>query len=242
MERGIAFPTCVSVDNILGHFSPLKDDSVALSEGNVAKIMTGCHFDGFAANAAITVVVGEGKVAESKADVVMAAYHAHKAAQRCIKEGGTNTEVTEAIAAVCEEYKVTPVEGVLSHKIKKHLIDGNDVIINKETPEQRVAEFEFVPGDVIGLDVYVSSGEGMPKEAETRTTVFKRELQTIYNLKINASRKFFSELNKKFPTLPFALRQFDDVTAAKVGVTECLNHDLVLPYPVLTERPGEIVA
>lgn len=106
----------------------------------------------------------------------MAAYHAHKAAQRRIKEGSTNTSVTEVIAAVCEQYKVNPVEGVLSHKIKKHLIDGNDVIINKETGEQRVEEFEFVPGDVIGLDVYVSTGEGKPKEAETRTTVFKREL------------------------------------------------------------------
>jgi len=168
--------------------------------------MTGCHFDGFAANAAVTVVVGEGKVSGERADVVLAAYHAHKAAQRKIKVGGTNTEVTEAIAAVCDEYQCLPVEGVLSHKIKKHLIDGNDVIINKETGEQRVEEFEFVAGDVIGLDVIVSTGEGIPKEAETRTTVFKRELQTIYNLKINASRKFFTELNKRFPTLPFALR------------------------------------
>jgi len=43
--------------------------------------------------------------------------------------------VTEVIAKVCELYGVNPVEGVLSHKMKKHLIDGNDVIISKETPE-----------------------------------------------------------------------------------------------------------
>lgn len=242
MERGIAFPTCVSVNETMGHFSPLKDDSFALKEGDVAKIMTGCHFDGYAANAAITVCVGEGKVADKVADCVMAAHHAHKAAQRKIKEGATNSEVTAAIAAVCESYKVNAVEGVLSHKIKKHLIDGNDVIINKETGEQRVEEFEFVPGDVIALDVYVSTGEGKPKESENRCTVFKRELHTVYNLKINASRKFFTECNKKFPTLPFALRQFEDVTSAKVGVKECMDHDLVMPFPVLTEKAGEIVA
>ena len=73
---------------------------------------------------------------------------------------------------------MNPVEGVLSHKMKKHLIDGNDVIINKETPEQKVEEFEFAPGDVIGLDIFVSSGEGKPKEGDFRTTVFKRELDT----------------------------------------------------------------
>lgn len=204
--------------------------------------MTGCHYDGFAANAAVTHVVGDAKVGDRKADVVMAAYHAHKAAQRKIKEGATNSEVTAAIAAVCESYKVNAVEGVLSHKVKKHVIDCNEVIINKEVGEARVDEFEFVPGDVIGLDVYVSTGEGKPKEAETRTTVFKRELSTVYNLKIAASRKFYSECNKRFPTLPFALRQFEDVTAAKVGVKECLEHDLMMPYPVLTEKAGEIVA
>lgn len=48
---------------------------------------------------------------------------------------GTNDSITDVIAKVCEEYGVNPIEGVLSHKVKKHLIDGNDVIINKETPE-----------------------------------------------------------------------------------------------------------
>jgi len=68
------------------------------------------------------------------------------------------------------------MQGVLSHKVKKHLIDGNECIINKETPEQRVDDWEFAPGDVIALDVYVSSGEGMGKEADCRTTVYKREM------------------------------------------------------------------
>lgn len=150
--------------------------------------------------------------------------------------------MTAAIARVCEEYKVSPVEGVLSHKIKKHCLDCNDVIICKETSDQRVEDFEFAPGDVIGLDVYVTSGEGKPKESPSRTTVFKRELQTVYNLKMKSSRAFFAEMNKRYPTLPFSIRCFEDVTAAKVGVKECLDHDLLLPYPVLQEKAGETVA
>lgn len=38
MERGIAFPACVSVNHIMGHFSPLADESVALKAGDVAKL------------------------------------------------------------------------------------------------------------------------------------------------------------------------------------------------------------
>merc|ERR1711957_305686 len=73
-------------------------------------------------------------------------------------------------------------------------------------------------------------------------TVFKRELSTVYSLKMKSSRSFFSEMGKRFPTLPFAIRSFEDVTAAKVGVKECLEHDMLLAYPVLQEKAGEVVA
>lgn len=205
----------------------------------------GCHLDGFVAQAAHTIVVSadaSSKVSGRKAETILAAYNSFRAAQRLIKEMGTNTSVTQTIAKVCESFGTSPVEGVLSHKMKKHLIDGNDVIINKETPEQKVEEFEFAPGDVIGLDIYVSSGEGKPKEGDYRTTVYKRELDTQYNLKIKSARAFFSEVNKKYPTLPFSIRSFEDSTAAKVGVKECVNHDLLTPYPVLVEKTGEFVA
>ena len=49
LERGIAFPTCVSVNNILGHYSPMADESSLLVEGDLAKIDLGCHLDGFVA-------------------------------------------------------------------------------------------------------------------------------------------------------------------------------------------------
>lgn len=245
LERGIAFPTCVSVNHVLGHFSPMSDESQVLQEGDVAKIDLGCHLDGFIAQAAHTVVVSAdpaSKVTGKKADVVLAAYNAMLAAQRIIREAATNNAVTEAIAKVCSEFGVTPVEGVLSHKMKKHLIDGNDVIINKETPDQRVEEFQFAPGDVIGLDIFVSTGEGKPKESEFRTTVYKRELDAQYNLKLKSARAFFTEVNKRFPTLPFATRSFEDSLAAKVGVKECVDHDLITGYPVLVEKSGELVA
>lgn len=98
-----------------------------------------------------------------------------------------------------------------------------------------------MPGDVFGLDVYVSTGDGKPKESEFRSTVFKRELDTQYNLKGKSARGFFKEVNSKYPTLPFSIRSFQDATAAKLGVKECVAHDLLTAYPVLVEKPGEFV-
>ena len=143
---------------------------------------------------------------------------------------------------MAEQFQCNAVEGVLSHKVKRHIIDGNDVIINRAKPDQQVSEFQFAPGDIIGLDIYVSSGEGKPREDEARCTVFKRELEQVYNLKMKSARAFFVEVNKRFPTLPFSIRAMNDQTAAKVGVRECLNHDMLIPYPVYSERAGEFVA
>jgi methionine aminopeptidase len=39
MAKGVAFPTCVSVNNCVCHYSPLKsDDSVVLKKGDFVKM------------------------------------------------------------------------------------------------------------------------------------------------------------------------------------------------------------
>lgn len=165
--KGIAFPTCISVNNVCGYNSPMPEDSTTIKEGDLVKIELGAHVDGFAALIAHTIVVqsdAKAKVSGKKADVTLAAYKAAQAALRLIKPGNFNNQVTEAIKKVCDSYEVSPLEGVLSHDMKKHLIDGNKVILNKETFEQKVEDQEFQVHDVVALDVFVSSGEGKPKE------------------------------------------------------------------------------
>jgi curved DNA binding protein len=241
LERGIAFPTCLSVNEVIGHMSPCADDSEKLKNEDLVKIELGAHIDGFAAQAAHTIVVG-GKSSGRQADAVLAANAAFRAAIRTIKVGALNQTVTSNIATACEQFDCKPVQGVLSHKTKKHLIDGNEVIINLETPEQRVEDWEFAPGDVISLDVIVSTGEGMGRETEFRTTVYKREMDMQYSLKSKSAREFFAVVNNKYPTLPFSIRGFENLTGAKVGVKECVEHDLIMGYPVLSEKSGEFVA
>lgn len=38
------------------------------------------------------------------------------------------------------------------------------------------------------------------------------------------------------------MRAFEDEITAKLGVKECAEHDLLNFYPVLLEKPGEVVA
>jgi len=244
VEKGLAFPTSISVNNVVGHFSPLLGDATVLNEGDVAKIDIGVHVDGFISVAAHTIVVQENAaqpITGRKADVISAALIAADAAHRLIRPGNKNTQVTEMIKKVAESFKCEPVEGVLSHEMKRFVIDGNKTIINKASLEHKVDEFEFEQDSIFSVDIVMSTGEGKAKDLETRTTIYKRAVDQTYNLKMQASRYVLNEINKNFPTFPFALRALDE-KKGKLGITECLKHELVYPFPVLFEKAGEFVA
>jgi len=242
IEKGIAFPTCVSVNEIVGHFSPFKGETRVLQPGDLVKVDLACHIDGFIAAAAQTILVGGDTCDDRRADVIHAAWTAAEAALRLVQVGNTNAAVTEAIAKSAAEFGCKPMQGVLSHQLKKFVIDGTKVIIGCETEEQRVEEFEFEPNEVYSIDIVMSTGEGKGKEAELRHTVYKRNVEANYMLKTQKARQFISEVQKRFPALPFSLRAIEDEQVARVGVTEAKRHELIEEYPVLKEKEKEFVA
>lgn len=104
---------------------------------------------------------------------------------------------------------------------------------------------------------------------EKQTTIYKRAVDRNYHLKMKASRFIFSEINQKFPIMPFSARYFLNISKfswvlslayrfffpsifhlefvnraleekrARLGLVECVNHELLQPYPVLHEKPGK---
>ncbi|KAI3906151.1 hypothetical protein MKW92_031492 [Papaver armeniacum] len=315
IERGVAFPTCISVNNTVCHFSPLASDGTLLEEGDILKIDMGCHIDGFIAVVAHTHVLQEGPVTGRAADVIAAANTAAEVALRLVRPGKKNKEVTEAIQKVAAAYDCKIVEGVLSHQLKQFVIDGNKVVLSVPGPETRVDDAEFQENEVYAIDIVASTGEGKVRTHdalnfihsskfillinlliliqsaifktlqprlldERQTTVYKRAVGESYQLKMKASRFIFSEINQNFPIMPFSARfgfliRFSDnfvlhnllldilfslhsidvvfflfspprraleEKRARLGLVECVNHELLQPYPVLHEKPGDLVA
>ena len=67
--------------------------------------------------------------------------------------------------------------------------------------------------------------------------MFKRNVETNYRLKMEVVRYVPSEVDKKFPMPPVTIRNyFEDESQAKMGITECVTHGLLTPYPSLHER------
>ena len=263
--KGLAFPTCISLNEVCGNYSApldITDDPheyKILSEGDVAKLNLGVEINGFASIVGHTIVISNNendKIKGPKADVILAAYNSIQASLRLMKVNGpTNNDLTEAISKICKDYNVNPVEGVLSHRMKKDIIDGMETIINKTTYEQKVDQRKFEFGDVFALDVIVSTGEGKPKETGIKTNVYKRALETTYKLRTESGRKLLSIVESNFYSFPFTFNAFDKEenikmktqiqnfkTTMKLGLSECTKYELLHAYPVLAEKKGDIVA
>ncbi|XP_073842294.1 proliferation-associated protein 2G4 [Musca autumnalis] len=247
LKKGIAFPTCLSVNNCVCHFSPSKNDpDYVLKDGDVVKIDLGAHIDGFIAVAAHTVIVGasaDNKVTGRKADVTLAAYWAVQAALRLLKSGNNNYAITEAVQQISESYKCKPIEGMLSHELKQFKIDGEKTIIQNPSEAQRKEHEKctFETHEVYAIDVIVSTGEGIGREKDTKVSIYKKTDEN-YMLKLKTSRALLAEVKTKYGNMPFNIRSFDEETKARMGVVECMSHKMIEPFQVLYEKPSEYVA
>uniref|UniRef100_A0A2R9B898 Peptidase M24 domain-containing protein n=1 Tax=Pan paniscus TaxID=9597 RepID=A0A2R9B898_PANPA len=140
MKKRIAFPTSILVNNYQDYI---------LKEGDLVKIDLGVHVNGFITNVARTFVtdVAQGtQVTGRKADVIKAAHRCAETALCLVTPGNQNTQVTEAWNKVAHLFNCMPIEGMLSHQLKQHVIDGEKTITQNPTDQQKKdhekAEFE----------------------------------------------------------------------------------------------------
>ncbi|KAG6813941.1 hypothetical protein H0H92_005195 [Tricholoma furcatifolium] len=251
VSKGLAFPTSISVNNAVAHFSPLASDPQSeqvLAKDDVVKIQLGAHIDGFAAISAETIVVGATAASPAtgrRADVVKAAWNAAELAMRTIKVGNKNWNVTEAIGKISGTWNCKPVEGMLSCQQTQNVIDGKKrIILNPSEAQKR--DFEtvtFAEGEVYGMDVLISSGEdGKARLEESRTTIYQRDSTITYQLKMKNSRAVFSEVQKKAGAFPFNIRSLEDEKRSRMGLQEAVQHSLVKPYEVVYTPANTFVA
>ena len=245
MKKGIAFPTCVNVNETICHFTPLDNTpeaAITLKENDVVRVDLGVQIDGFISNIAQTYILTPNVVSGREADCLAAVQQGMEVAQRLMKPGKTNTDLIQALQKVARAFNVKWVNGVLSHEIKRDVVDGKNVILLHEDADQTVDEFKFESNQVFCLDLVASTGdEAKLREGTSRTTVYKREPSVLVDLKVNASRKVYEEIKDKFGAVPFTVKHLDP-KLGRMGVLELLNNRMIDPYPVLVAKKGEFVA
>jgi curved DNA binding protein len=246
IPKGIAFPTCVSVNNVLAHNSPVsEDEDSVIADGDVVKIDMGLHLGGYISVAAHTLVVGASKESPAKgaaADVVLAAYNAAQAACRLIKPGNSTADVIPVVNKIAEAYGVSAVEDMSAHSMSCFELTGEKSVVFKPSEARRseAKSVQFEENEVYSVDVFMTTGDGKAKPSGKRTNVYQATGEH-YTLRGKHSRAFFGEV-QNCNKMAFSLRRFENLVQARMGVKECVDHRIVQPFDVIQDKPGSVSA
>jgi len=246
VDKGIAYPTCVTVNNALSGFSPSENDGTLLREGDMAKIELAAHIDGYAAATTHTIIVGGAPATDRRADVIAAAQNALEASLRLLRPGMSSNEIPAMVKTVAESYGVSAVEGVTRCcTLKRFVIEGKKEVAIRPKVDEKVETFEIEEGEVYSMEMaFSTSDDGKVSGKDGMISVYRRAVDVNYMLKLKAARALFSDINSQYPSFPFCMREFEvkHGASAKLGLREMYEHEMLHPYPVLVDKPEESIA
>ncbi|RSL51595.1 hypothetical protein CEP54_011351 [Fusarium duplospermum] len=268
INKGFSHPTTVSPASYVTPYTPLTSDEaeagIEIKEGEPIKIQLGAQIDGFGSIVCDTVVATpEDKAGEPvtgrTADLILANYYVNELllrlmippgllaqgtdeekAKAATQKAPTQSKITSLLEKVTKAYDVNLVESTTSWLFDRNEIEGSKKIVlapAEGTKGEGVPEIS----EVWGVEVGVSLGSGKVKSIDQRPTLHRRTNQT-YGLKRPTSRKILSEVQKKFGTFPFSLRQLEDERDAKSGVVECVRGNVFRQYELVGDKDNAQVA
>ncbi|KAK0645915.1 peptidase M24, structural domain-containing protein [Cercophora newfieldiana] len=266
--KGFSHPTTVSPAAFVTPYTPLagdeKESALEIQAGEPVKIQLGAQIDGFGSIVCDTVLAPakdktEDVITGRPADLILATHYANELLLRLMLPPGllangtdeekakaasvkapTQSKITALLEKVAKSYDCNLVESTTSWLFDRNEIEGKKKIViapGEGTKGEGVPEV----GEVWGVEMGVSLGSGKVKQFEQRTTLHRRTTQT-YSLKRPSSRKILSEVQKKFGTFPFSLRQLEDERDAKSGVIECVRGNVFRQYEVVGDKDNSPVA
>lgn len=206
VERGIAFPTCVSPNNIVSNFAPLSNTVYKLREGDLVKVEMGTHIDGHPAVSAQTFVVntlGE-TIDDKRANVLIAANVAAKCILNSVKPGMKWADVKRIVDLVALEFDCFSIADIQFAELGRFKLyaasnGGRD---DKSSPLAPSGEGMSSQG-IWSFNIAMSTCNGNDGESETKPTIYEKVPDVRYGLKMKASRQVFSEITKLSLGFPF---------------------------------------
>ncbi|AEA47872.1 type II methionyl aminopeptidase [Archaeoglobus veneficus] len=214
-----AFPCNISINSDAAHFTPKRDDERTFAEGDLVKLDIGAHVDGYIADTAISIDLGD------NSELVGAAEEALKNAINAIHAGIDTAELGRIIEATIKEFGFKPIINLTGHGLQRWIAHAPPTIYNFAT--QRGVRLE--EGMIVAIEPFATNGAGKVTE---RSEV---EIFSLINLKpvrMKQARELLEEI-KPYQTLPFAKRWLSK--APDLIINRLVREGVLRAYPVLTE-------
>lgn len=259
-DKGVCFPTCINVNDIGAYFTTKHDDTIIINNNDLVKIELGVHIDGFPALQVYTLLVSDGSnvpgLSSKKGQVTLACAQASREILKLMKPGNKNTDVVRVLERVAKKYNCSlpvvndaDVAPTTSYQVSRYIIDGyndDDEFIhqlilcrdNEEVYGYKLLEEEFLEDDVYAIDVTICSGNGKLNRLNNFVNLYRRDHRNRNNLKLKSSRQTINKFNKKY--FPVNIDTYLD-NRFRLGLKECINKDLLIPYIPVKEKDGEVI-
>jgi methionyl aminopeptidase len=232
-KAGIAFPVNISLNDIAAHYTPDIGDTLTFKEGDLVKVDVGIQIDGFIADTAFSVKIGE-----KTHPLIEAAEDALNQFIKEIRPGKTVGEMSALIEEVVSSHGVKPVRNLAGHTLEQYTQHGGLSIPSGHVPSDE----EIKEDQVLGMEVFTTDGEGLVKESFPTLIYMFLEPKPV---RIIESRKIMQLIIDEFKTLPFAKRWLKDVGSPvkiHMALKELVGRGVLHEYPPLRERANGLTA
>lgn len=251
--KGMAFPFCVSKNNIAGHYIPNNLD--VIKEGDIIKLELGIHIDGYPVLMCYSTFIPNNKDHDKQNKVMSAVINASKEIIKMMTPEHSNIEIANILKKYADQYGCNlplchfdkNIPGVFSYQLSRYVSDGHNddddeyvhkFILSKDNPNYDFSQREtyFEENEIYAIDIAMSSGSGKLNYFR-EPDIYKRNFDGKVDLKLKSSKTTISLLKDRFPTV---LNIKDP--KIRLGLKECLTKNLVEPYHIVAEKENEFIA
>jgi methionyl aminopeptidase len=224
---GLAFPLNLSLNEDAAHDTATPKDPRVFRKGDMVKMDLGVQLDGYIADTAATVDLGD------HPRLVEASQAALEAAIARVRPGVTTGDLGAVIQGEIEGRGFRPVANLTGHGLDRYRIHGPPTIPNIAIQGGAVLQ----EGMAFAIEPFASTGTGMVSDAP-RIQIYQQIAEKP--VRLPAAREILARVKDR-NGLPFARRWLDG-TRLEIGLATLVRASILHAYPVLHDRPGSLVS
>ena len=223
----IAFPLNISLNEDAAHDTAGPDDDLCFAAGDVVKVDLGVHVNGYVADTATTVDLGDNAL------LVEASCAALEAAIALVRPGVTAGELGAAIQHEIESRGFRPVANLTGHGLSQYHLHGPPTIPNIGISGGAVLE----DGMAFAIEPFASTGTGLVHD-RARSVIYSQV--AAKGVRMASAKRVLNQIRDR-RSLPFSRRW---ITGDKVDLAlgALKRSGIVRDYPVLRDVDGSLVS
>lgn len=222
-----SFPPNISINECAAHDTPSPVDDRVFNEGDLIKLDIGTHIDGYIADTAVTVDLGD------HAKLCEASHNALEAAIKLVKPELVVSEIGKAVEDTITSYGYRPIINLTGHALARYVLHHGLSIPNTGLFGSAVLRAD----NVIAIEPFATTGTGYVHEA-ARAEIY--QVQGNAPVRSPTARKILKTA-EVMNGLPFS-RRWLHVPKAELAIPTLVRQGNLYEYHVLADEPGSFVA